>query len=64
MATVQKTQIQESEEDSLARLQRALRDNQTKMDLWSLPLETLGVSPPSHTLPDHLGSQIPDFIRY
>ena len=34
----------ESDEDSLARFHRAVRDeNESFIDMWSLPLETLGV---------------------
>jgi len=33
----------ESEEDALARLHRAVRDGESFIDMWSLPLETLGV---------------------
>jgi hypothetical protein len=43
MATLPQTQTQESEDESLARFHRAVRDNEMKIDLWALPLETLGV---------------------
>lgn len=34
----------ESEEDSLARFHRAVRDeSESFIDMWSLPMETLGV---------------------
>jgi hypothetical protein len=47
MATLQKPnqfKIQESEDESLARFYRAVRDeSESNIDMWSLPLETLGV---------------------
>ena len=37
--------VQESEDESLARFHRAVRDeSELTIDLWSLPLDTLGVS--------------------
>jgi hypothetical protein len=60
MATLPQTQTQESEDESLARFHRAVRDNEMKIDLWALPLETLDVHIPSFparvknaTLRDH-----------
>jgi len=62
MATLAKTQqTQVSEDESLARLHRAIRDeSESKIDMWSLPLETLDVHIPSFparvknaTLRDH-----------
>ena len=57
MATLQKTSTQESEDESMERFHRAVRDeSESKMDMWSLPLQTLGVcvvSSPSHALLAH-----------
>ena len=57
MATLPKTNTQVSEDESLARFHRAVRDeSESKIDMWSLPLETLGVcvvSSPSHALLAH-----------
>jgi hypothetical protein len=44
---------QEPEDDSLAKFHRAIRDEDAmKLDMWSLPLETLGVC---HCLHTHYG---------
>lgn len=47
MATLPKSgqiKMQESEDESLARFHRAVRDESASpIDMWSLPLETLGV---------------------
>lgn len=43
MVTLPRTQTQESEDESLARFHRAVHDTESKIDLWALPLETLGV---------------------
>jgi len=48
MATLPKKQTQVSEDESLAKFHRAIRDESVmKMDMWSLPLETLDVHLPS-----------------
>lgn len=48
MATIQNSnnsKVQESEDDSLARFHRAVRDeSESSVDMWSFPLETLGAS--------------------
>jgi hypothetical protein len=44
MATMKHSKSLESEEDALARFHRAVRDeSESFVDMWSLPLETLGV---------------------
>ena len=38
--------VQEDDEEALARFHRAVRDEgESFVDMWSLPLETLGASP-------------------
>jgi hypothetical protein len=44
MPTSKHSKLLESDEDALARFHRAVRDeNEAFVDIWSLPLETLGV---------------------
>lgn len=74
MATLPKSnnvKTQESEDESLARFHRAVRDeSESTIDMWSLPLETLDVHIPSFparvenaTLRDHLALLRDNFLN-
>ncbi|KAH9074191.1 hypothetical protein EDB83DRAFT_2355331 [Lactarius deliciosus] len=75
MATLSKAKnfkTQESEDESLARFHRAVRDeSESTIDMWSLPLETLDVHIPSFparvknaTLGDHLALLRDNFLNF
>jgi len=46
MATLPNARTQDPDDEDLARLHRTIRnESRSPIDMWALPLETLGVSP-------------------